>query len=53
LPFEQPNGEPYRIDTDYRGAKRNAKSPFPGPFTRPDTKERQTIPVWPNRLPTE
>ena len=50
LPFEQPNGEPYRIDTDYRGAKRNAESPFPGPFARPETQERQAIPVWPNRL---
>ena len=32
LPYEQPDGAPYCIDTDYLGEKRNASNPFPGPF---------------------
>lgn len=31
-PFEQPDGTPYRIDTDYFGRKRDAHNPTPGPF---------------------
>jgi hypothetical protein len=31
-PFEQPDGTPYRLDTDYSGKKRNAENPAPGPF---------------------
>ncbi len=31
-PFEQPDGTPYRLDTDYFGEKRNAETPSPGPF---------------------
>lgn len=46
LPYEQPDGSPYRIDQDYFGAKRNASNPFPGPFeTSGDAK--QTLKVWP------
>jgi alpha-N-arabinofuranosidase len=32
LPFENANAEPFRIDTDYSGGKRNFANPFPGPF---------------------
>ncbi len=53
LPYEQPDGTPYRIDIDYHGAARNVENPFPGPFTRPETKERRAIQVWPNALPAE
>jgi len=30
--YENRDGSPLRIDTDYFGAKRGEKSPFPGPF---------------------
>jgi alpha-L-arabinofuranosidase len=32
LPFENADGTPLRINTDYFGKKRNADNPFPGPF---------------------
>ena len=32
LPYEQPDGSPYRIDTDYLGRKRNTTNPCVGPF---------------------
>ncbi len=32
LPYQMPDGTPYRIDTDYHGARRNPGNPFPGPF---------------------
>lgn len=32
LPFENPDGTPLSIGTDYFGKKRNADDPFPGPF---------------------
>jgi hypothetical protein len=32
LPYEQPDGSPLRIDTDYFGKKRSEKAPTPGPF---------------------
>lgn len=35
LPFEQPNGEPIYISTDYFGYGRNEFDPAPGPFERP------------------
>jgi hypothetical protein len=31
-PFEDREGKPYRLDTDYLGEKRNAGNPAPGPF---------------------
>ena len=46
LPFEQPDGKPYRIDTDYFGATRNEKNPFPGPFAAGATEE-ELLKVWP------
>lgn len=30
--FENPDGSPIRIDTDYFGKQRDAENPFPGPF---------------------
>ena len=32
LPYEQPDGSPLRIDTDYFGEKRPEKNPMVGPF---------------------
>ncbi len=32
LPYEQADGQPIRIDTDFFGQKRNAANPMPGPF---------------------
>jgi len=46
LPYEQPDGSPYRIDTDYFGKRRNAANPFPGPFELP-TGGKEALKVWP------
>ena len=35
LPFENADGSPIRISTDYFGKKRNRSNPFPGPFEVP------------------
>jgi alpha-N-arabinofuranosidase len=35
LPYEQPDGAPLRIDTDYFGKSRDESNPTPGPFERP------------------
>ena len=35
LPFENADGSPVRISTDYFGKKRNGSNPFPGPFEIP------------------
>jgi alpha-N-arabinofuranosidase len=32
LPYEQPDGSPYRLDTDYFGKPRNVANPGVGPF---------------------
>jgi len=45
LPFEQPDGSPVRIDTDYSGKTRSQTSPTPGPFEHPGLGE-QEIKVW-------
>ena len=50
LPYEQPDGTPYRLDTDYFGKKRNEASPFPGPFELPGGG-RQVLTVWPVTIP--
>jgi lysophospholipase L1-like esterase len=46
LPFENADGSPLQIDTDYFGKKRDTTNPFPGPF---EVKEsgKQKIKVWP------
>ena len=46
LPFENPDGTPIRIDTDYFGKKRNTSNPFPGPF-EVSKDGKQTLKVWP------
>ena len=45
LPYEQPDGSPYRLDTDYFGKKRTAANPGPGPFELPAGGE-QVLKVW-------
>ncbi len=35
LPFENADGSPIRINTDYFGKKRSVNNPFPGPFEVP------------------
>jgi alpha-N-arabinofuranosidase len=49
--FENADGSPIRIDTDYFGKKRKAGNPFPGPFEFPATG-RQTLKVWRATAPT-
>ena len=46
-PFVNPDGTPYRLDTDYFGKKRNARWPAPGPF-QPSAGSR--VRVWPKDL---
>ena len=43
LPFVQPDGSPYRIDTDYFLRNRNVNDPAPGPFE--DYSEAQVV-LW-------
>jgi hypothetical protein len=43
--FEQPDGSPYRLDTDYFGNRRNADRPEAGPFSVPQMKNN-LLKVW-------
>jgi alpha-N-arabinofuranosidase len=45
LPFENTDGSPLRIETDYFGRKRNVVNPSPGPFEITKTG-KQRIRVW-------
>jgi alpha-N-arabinofuranosidase len=45
LPYENPDGSPVRIDTDYFGKKRDAAKPSAGPFEVP-ASDRLTLKVW-------
>jgi len=45
LPYEQPDGSPYRLNKDYFGAKRNERNPCPGPFA--DSVGEKRLKVWP------
>lgn len=45
LLFENPDGTPLKIDTDYFGKRRNEASPTTGPFETPGT-DPQTLKVW-------
>ena len=47
LPYEQPDGSPYRIDSDYFGNSRNPSNPAPGPFASPPA-DRPRLKVWPD-----
>jgi len=51
LPYEQPDGAPYRIDTDYFGRDRKAENPFPGPFEGTWKDRQRTLKVWPIASP--
>jgi len=44
--FENADGSPVKIDTDYFGRARDGKNPFPGPFEKPADARRE-IKVWP------
>ena len=44
--YENPDGSPLRVNTDYFGHKRSAKNPFPGPFETVAAGLRE-IKVWP------
>jgi alpha-N-arabinofuranosidase len=43
--FENPDGTPLKIDTDYLGKKRSAANPSAGPFENPG-KGLVKIKVW-------
>ncbi|MHC4212063.1 MAG: right-handed parallel beta-helix repeat-containing protein [Planctomycetota bacterium] len=44
--FDNPDGSPLRIDTDYFGNKRNDKNPNAGPFENPG-QGKFSVKVWP------
>lgn len=44
--FEDRNGKPIRIDTDYFGHSRDVSDPMPGPFAKSETGNL-TLKVWP------
>jgi alpha-N-arabinofuranosidase len=44
-PYEQPDGKPISINTDYFGRSRNEANPTPGPFANPGHGEVK-IKVW-------
>ncbi len=48
LPFENPDGTPFVIDTDYFGKKRDDKTPTAGPFEKPGSGAL-AIRVWQRR----
>jgi alpha-N-arabinofuranosidase len=45
LPYEQPDGSPITIDTDYFGKTRNKSNPTPGPFEQPGQGDLK-LKVW-------
>lgn len=52
LPYEQPDGSPYRLDCDYFGRQRDPANPFPGPF-EPAEGGQQLLKVWPPDTPPD
>lgn len=48
LPFEQPDGSPYRLDRDYFENMRDPEHPAPGPFAGPSGQSIR-LKVWPKR----
>ncbi|MHC4119256.1 MAG: DUF1565 domain-containing protein [Planctomycetota bacterium] len=46
LPYQQPDGQAYRIDADYFGRARSSANPFPGPF-EPADDGKLVLKVWP------
>jgi len=45
LGYENPDGSPLKLDTDYFGKSRNTTNPTPGPFENPGTGA-ESINVW-------
>jgi len=45
LPYENPDGSPLTLDTDYFGAKRKAARPTAGPFEHPGQGDLK-LKVW-------
>jgi alpha-N-arabinofuranosidase len=45
LPYEQPDGKPISINTDYFGRSRNESNPTPGPFENPGRGDVK-LKVW-------
>ena len=45
LAYENPDGSPLKIDSDYFGRRRSAASPTPGPFEKPGKGELK-LKVW-------
>jgi alpha-N-arabinofuranosidase len=45
LPYENPDGSPLQLDTDYFGKRRDKSNPLPGPFEKPGTGAL-TLRVW-------
>lgn len=48
LPYEQPDGTPIIIDTDYFGKNRSKSNPTPGPFENPG-RDVLLLKVWQKR----
>jgi alpha-N-arabinofuranosidase len=48
LPYEKPDGTPYRLDTDYFGRQRSTENPAPGPFQL-SGKKAICLKVWPKK----
>jgi alpha-N-arabinofuranosidase len=46
LSFENPDGTPLKIDTDYFGKERNEKRPSAGPFEKPVVGKQLVLKVW-------
>ena len=42
-PFVNPDGTPYRLDTDFFGNKRDSLNPFPGPFEKRAGEQRTIV----------
>jgi alpha-N-arabinofuranosidase len=45
--YENPDGTPLRINTDYFGRKRDEQNPFPGPFELSEGGQKK-LKVWPS-----
>ena len=46
LPYENRDGSPLKVSTDYFGKNRNEVNPFPGPFEISESG-KQSLKVWP------
>jgi hypothetical protein len=45
LAYENPDGSPFKIDSDYFGKRRSARNPTPGPFENPGEGDLK-LKVW-------